>query len=447
MMRVHDVGTSQHSHQAGRERMRRMAADPAQRRQRSAPQAARFALEACSAAEGDQLALDMRGQRAGQLERVALAPAEQAVRPEWRRRNMDDAHVFSAVLLTLGDPARLTGGYLFHRRLAELAPVHDARLEFASVPDRPFPLAIVDGPRVLQTVARQQPDVVVLDSIAACFLGPSLALRRPRWPMVGMLHQPPGGIDHGPLRTRVQALLDRLAYRRLARLLVASESLAVELQRGGQPWSRIRVVPPGRDVATAIGPRVSDLRAGRRAAFLCVGNWVRRKGILDLLQAFAALPNDAATLHLVGDTTTEPAYAARVQTRLAERDLAGRVLVHGPLSVGQVAALYATADAFVLPSLKEPYGTVYGEAMAFGLPVVGWRAGNLPYLADHEREGLLVEPGDVAGLTSALARLADDSTLRARLGAAGRERALGRPTWDEVAALFFGQLREVLTRT
>ena len=114
------------------------------------------------------------------------------------------------------------------------------------------------------------------------------------------------------------------------------------------------------------------------------------------------------------------------------------------MSVGEVAALYVAADAFVLPSLKEPYGTVYGEAMAFGLPVVGWRAGNLPYLADHEREGLLIAPGDLAGLAAALRRLADDPGLRERLGAAARQRALSRPTWDQVAALFFDQLREVL---
>lgn len=354
--------------------------------------------------------------------------------------------VLEAVLITLGDPATLTGGYLFHRRLAELAPAHAARLEFASVPDRPFPLAIVDGPRVLGATARLRPDVVVIDSIAACFIAPTLRLSRPRWPMVGMLHQPPGGIDHGPLRTRVQAVLDRLAYARLDRLLAASESLAADLQQDGQPPRRIRVVPPGRDVATTIGAATADLRDGRRAAFLCVGNWVPRKGVVDLLEAFAALPGEAATLHLVGDTSTDPAYAARVRARLAQHDLARRVVVHGPLAIGDVAAMYGGADAFVLPSLKEPYGTVYGEAMAFGLPVVGWRAGNLPYLADHEREGLLVEPGDVRGLTSALARLATDAGVRERLGAAAKQRALGRPTWDEVAALFFNELRSVVTR-
>jgi glycosyltransferase involved in cell wall biosynthesis len=85
--------------------------------------------------------------------------------------------------------------------------------------------------------------------------------------------------------------------------------------------------------------------------------------------------------------------------------------------------------------------------MACGLPVVGWRAANLPYLADDQVEGLLVEPGNLAGLTTALQRLANDASLRARLGGAARQRALSRPTWNEVAELFFAQLREAQTST
>lgn len=349
-----------------------------------------------------------------------------------------------AALVTLGDPGRLTGGYLYHRRLADLAQGHSARLDFVSLPERPFPLAIADAGPLMRTVARSGADVIVLDSIAAAFVGPWLALHKPPLPLVGMLHQPPGGIDHGPLRTNLQARLDRMAYACARELMVASDSLAEDMVRGGERPQRVTVVPPGRDVAPAAGPPAGDLRQGRRAALLCVGNWVERKGILDLLEAFVPLEEATATLHLVGDTRTAPAYGQRVQTRLAQPDVHGRVVVHGPLSLGEVAALYAAADAFVLPSLKEPYGTVYGEAMAFGLPVVGWRAGNLPYLAEHEREGLLVAPGDLRALTAALNRLAHDPELRARLGVAARRRALERPTWDEVAGLFFDRLRHVV---
>ncbi|MBV8714351.1 MAG: glycosyltransferase family 4 protein [Chloroflexi bacterium] len=342
----------------------------------------------------------------------------------------------TAVLITLGDPAQLTGGYLFHRRLAELAPTYGASLQFASFPPRPFPLGLLHTRDVLKDVDRRRPDVVVIDSIIAwCF-----AVQGPRQPAVGMLHQPPGGIDFGPLRTSVQARMDRLAYRHLNRILVASDSLADELRPVGL---QVCVVPPGRDVASDLGPPPGDLRQGRRMAALCVGNWLERKGILDLLEAVALLDQDATTLHLLGRTNVDAKYARRVWARLAQADLVGRVVVHGPLSVSEVAALYAAADVFVLPSLKEPYGTVYGEAMAFGLPVVGWRAGNLPYLAAQAAEGLLVEPRDVVGLTIALRRLANDADLRRQLGAAARERALARPTWDQVAAIFFQHLREV----
>src|SRR6266536_2943500 len=106
---------------------------------------------------------------------------------------------FSAVLLTLGDPGQLTGGYLYHRRLAELAPRHGAQLDFRSVRKRAFPLAITDARGIMRQLAHSGADVIVLDSIAAAFVGPWLLQHEPPRPLVGMLHQPPGGIDHGPL--------------------------------------------------------------------------------------------------------------------------------------------------------------------------------------------------------------------------------------------------------
>ncbi len=348
------------------------------------------------------------------------------------------------VLVTLGDPGRLTGGYLYHQRVARAAAQHGARLEFVSFPDWPFPLAALDGAGVLQRSRQTGAQALVLDSIAAAFLGPWLLLRPPPIPLLAMLHQPPGGIDHGPARALLQAGLDRLAYRRARRLMVASQSLAEQLMGEGRPAERIRVVPPGRDVAVPTGDAPPNLRQGRRAAFLCVANWMRRKGLHSLLEAFARLPREAGTLHLVGDDGGEARYAAALRVRLAAPDLRDRVVAHGPLSTGEVAALYQAADVFVLPSLKEPYGTVYGEAMAAGLPVVGWRAGNLPYLAEDGREGLLIEPGDVGALAQALALLADDADLRRRLGNAARRRALTWPTWEQSAALFFACIREVV---
>jgi glycosyltransferase involved in cell wall biosynthesis len=349
--------------------------------------------------------------------------------------------MLTASLVTLGNPQRLTGGYLYHRRMAELAPRFNARLDFVSFPDLPFPLPLAAGPSVLRRVRRSGAHVVVLDSIAAEDVSLWSALLRSGPPIVGMLHQPPGGIDHGAMRATLGTWLDRLAYRHMRRVMVASEALGDELEAAGLPRARMLVVPPGRDVATAAGQEI-EARQGRRAAFLCVANWIERKGIHPLLEAFARLPADAATLHLAGDTNADRGYARTVWNRLRKSDLTGRVVVHGPVPRETVAALYRAADVFVLPSTREPYGTVYGEAMAAGLPVVGWRAGNLPHLAEDGREGIIVPPGDIEALARALAMLAGDEELRRALGQAAARRALERPTWEESAALFFEALRE-----
>jgi glycosyltransferase involved in cell wall biosynthesis len=361
---------------------------------------------------------------------------------------MLDPHApsLSIALVTLGDPTRLTGGYLYHLRIAELAPRHGARIHFVSFPDWPFPLSRMATRRVSRDVRALRPDAVLLDSIAAAFYGrgTTSGAERPAPPLVAILHQPPGGIGHRPWRAALQARLDRAAYAGATRLLVASAALAEELVAEGFAPERLLVAAPGRDVAERADPPPGDLRRGRAAALLFVGNWLAPKGLLDLLEAFAALPEPAATLHLVGDDGADPAYAARVRARLASPDLAGRVVHHGKLARSAVAALYAAADAFVLPAVKETYGTVYGEAMAAGLPVVGWRAGNLPNLATHEVEGLILEPGDRRALTAALARLAADEPLRRRLGAAARLRAQAFPTWDETAALVVSSIAQVV---
>jgi glycosyltransferase involved in cell wall biosynthesis len=334
--------------------------------------------------------------------------------------------------------------------MAEMAPSHGVRWSFASFPERPFARSAVAGRRVLATVAAQHPDVILLDSIAATHIAPWLAVRPAPTPIVAILHQPPGGIDHGPLWTRLQARLDLLAYRHVRRIIAASAALADVAVSAGLDADRMLVVAPGTDVAAsngAAGCAPVDLREGRRAALLCVANWIPRKGIVALLDAVQRLPADAATLHLVGDDRADPRYRRVVQERLARPGLADRVRVHGPVSREQVAAFYQAADAFVLASTTEPYGTVYGEAMAAGLPVVGWEAGNLPNLARHGEEGLTVPVGDVAGLASALMRLIDDEGLRACMAEAAKRRAESFPKWRDSAAALFATLREAAERS
>ena len=347
----------------------------------------------------------------------------------------------------------MTGGYLFHQRMADRAPDHGAGLRFVSIPDLPLPWATAAGPAWLLARATRNADALVLDSIAASAAAPWLG--RVRAPIVGMLHQPPGGIDAPHVQRRFRATFDRHAYRACHVLIVASDWLAGELVAAGLPSDRLRVVPPGKDLDVAAGRPTSEdetgggdrasLRRGRVMAAVCVANWLPRKGIVELLEAIAGLPDEVVTLHLVGDTATRGGYARRVRERIAHSDLRDRVVVHGLIQPAAVHQLYQIVDAFLLPSFEEPYGTVWGEAMAAGLPVVGWQAGNLPFLADHGRDAVLVPVGDVPALGRAIEGLARDPALRGRLGRAALVRAAARPTWDETAARFFEIIHEVVS--
>jgi glycosyltransferase involved in cell wall biosynthesis len=76
-------------------------------------------------------------------------------------------------------------------------------------------------------------------------------------------------------------------------------------------------------------------------------------------------------------------------------------------------------DAFAMPSIWEGFGLVLLEAMAAGLPIVASRVATIPEVVVDGETGLLVPPGDEVALALALAALAEDRGLAARLGAAG----------------------------
>ena len=314
--------------------------------------------------------------------------------------------------------------------MAEAAASRGAKIDFISVSALRNPLRTARG-------------VVLVDSIAAWCVAPWVLTPRQRArSLAAILHQPPGGVGHGIVRTAVQRKLDELLYRRCDLLIAVSKAFADDLvDTYGLSRDRICVVEPGSDLSVeSVRGSALDLRLGRRIGLLCVGNWLPNKGILELLDAVAPLPADHLTLHLVGSGDADAAYTIRVRARLAAPELAGRVIIHGEVARQDIAPLYASADAFVLPSYAETYGTAFAEALTAGLATVGWRCGNLPNLIEDGKEGCLIEPGDVAGLSRTLRRLATDNEWREALSSAAQRRGQRLPTWSDAADAFFGVL-------
>ena len=85
-----------------------------------------------------------------------------------------------------------------------------------------------------------------------------------------------------------------------------------------------------------------------------------------------------------------------------------------------------------MPSLREPLGNVYLEAMAFGLPCIGSTVNAIPEVVDHGLTGLLVEPGDTAAVADAMIQLGQDPERANRMGRAGYDRVHAYFTWEKI---------------
>ena len=157
---------------------------------------------------------------------------------------------------------------------------------------------------------------------------------------------------------------------------------------------------------------------------LAVGRLVAKKGYPVLFEALAALEREGRLVEctVIGSGTDR----AQLEALVGELGISPRVTFLGARTHQQVAASYHDADVFVQASVVLANGDRDGipnsllEAMASGLAVVASDVAGIPEVV-ADGSGLLVPPGDPVALASALARLADDSALRGRLGARARE--------------------------
>jgi glycosyltransferase involved in cell wall biosynthesis len=105
-----------------------------------------------------------------------------------------------------------------------------------------------------------------------------------------------------------------------------------------------------------------------------------------------------------------------------------------------VSRLMAAADVFAMPSLAEPFGLVYLEAMAMELPVVAFDSGGAPEIIISGVTGLLSAPGDLPALAANVSALLSDADARDRMGRAGRARVehdmTSRRMADDVATVY-----------
>jgi len=203
---------------------------------------------------------------------------------------------------------------------------------------------------------------------------------------------------------------------------------------------RVRVIRNGIDTAEYAPDPGTDVLSKHgidlaRPYVIFVGRITRQKGVPVLLRA-ADLLDPSAQLVLCAGAADTAELGAEVSSLVAglQSSRSGVIWIPEMLPKPEIIQLLTHALVFVCPSVYEPLGIVNLEAMACETAVVASRVGGIPEVVEGSVTGLLVPPDDPSALAGAIARLLDDADLRAKLGAAGRERVVSRFTWQVTAA-------------
>ncbi len=314
---------------------------------------------------------------------------------------------------------QVTGGYIYDRLVVE---------RLRALGDQVTVVSLTPG-EIAPALDVQAYDAVVGDELCFRELLPMFQ-QAPSLRRVLLIHhltgwEHPVGAEQSQLLALEKATIDA-ADAWVATSHVTADRLHAEgLARG------VRVAEPGADrlARSATGGQEPS---GLRLRLLFVGNILRRKRVLELVQAFGRLPNAHAELVLVG-AELEPKYAAEVRAAITAAELNPRVRFLGALPADGVTEQLALADALVLPSALEGYGMVLSEALWASVPVIAARVGAAEKLVGATLAGLLYEPDDDAALAATIGAFLGDPKLRLRLRRAAWDAAEVLPRWEDTA--------------
>jgi glycosyltransferase involved in cell wall biosynthesis len=228
--------------------------------------------------------------------------------------------------------------------------------------------------------------------------------------------------------------------RSMPRIVVVSENSINDIHTDmGVALDKMRLVPVGVD-PDLFRPLDNVTRIPGRLITTASAD-VALKGLSYLLEALAKLRTERnVTLTVIGKP--KPGKSMELITQLG---LEASVQFVSGVTDERIVELYAESELAVVPSLYEGFSLPAIEAMCSGTPLVATDGGALPEVTGRDGETVLQCPaGDASALATAIARGLDNPELRARVGAAGRQRVLERWTWTRCAQMTVEQYREVL---
>ena len=188
------------------------------------------------------------------------------------------------------------------------------------------------------------------------------------------------------------------------------------------PRKRIQIIPHGTSISDHhLVTYEDDPGSKTELTILFLGRLESRKGIQTFLDSIPTLLEAHPNLRFrIAGYDPDNGHELRFQKEHAQ--YASQVTFLGEVSHDQKVQEYQSCDIFAAPSLYESFGLIYVEAMSFGKPVIGCRAGGTIEVIKDKAVGYLIEPGSVPELIEAIRELIENHDLRMQMGRAAKER-------------------------
>jgi len=244
----------------------------------------------------------------------------------------------------------------------------------------------------------------------------------------------PGSLWHKMamcIRYGFDTLIEKRGIRMIDALIVYSHQAMREiLSYYGYPKEKIFVIHAGGFInqsAVSFTPSVFAKKA--KNVLLFIGNDWHRKGLRVLFLALRKVLKKFQNTILIVIGSSDRSFL-KIPEKLGIKD---NVIFTGKINEDKkLYEYYASCDIFVLPSFHEGFGIPIIEAMSFGKPIIATKVAAIPELVEHGKSGLLVNPGDPEGLSSAIVSLLSDNSLYKFMSRNAFERSK-LFTWDKCA--------------
>ena len=341
-------------------------------------------------------------------------------------------------LILNGSLDTISGSHLYDRKLVEYLRHCGDTVEVFSLPPRSTLGRLADNVARgwQEKIEAAQFDVLLQDEAShPALLSLNRRLHgRVAYPIISIAHRLRGCETDSPL----QRWIERRYLAGVDGFICTSETtqraVAAVLDRIELPRSVV-VTPAGDRFDPIDAKAIIRQRANEPGPLrlVFVGDVIKRKGLLILLEALLKLPAGLCQLIIVGNTEVDKLYMRVVYHLFMVTHLTGVTLV-GVVSDAELAELFVQSHVVVIPAEYSGFGTTFLEGMGFGLPAIGSTAGGAREIIDDEVNGYLVLPNDPTALAQRLKTLATDRGKLARLSLAAYEKFAAQPGWDEQMA-------------